>query len=466
MIASGACSEGRPRNMASRASCVASSAAAGAIRAHNRRTYGASSSRSWSSASASPCCAAATFAGSTAARFRGNFLGPPPTFLSGRHKEEACPMEPDLTAVGAGATGRSSASAAHERGRRVVEPEAHSQPGGRARSLSGPFRANAGPHAIYVDGPWWAWLESRGLTPPIVEAPRHANLVRAGGQLGPWPAELSAAIAALPAEAAADEPFRLWLLRHLGTSSAEAIVGLSFIAPFAHDPGRLSAAFAREGLRRALSGGARYVVGGWSTLAGLLADRAVSIGVQIRTGTRAAALPTGQTILATSLATARQLTGDRSLTWPSARVATFDLGLRADTGPGWFRVMDTDDRIYAARYSVADHTLAPPGHELIQIAAACSPRERKADAERRVHRLLDQSWPGWRAAVRWQRSCLRTNCTGAIDLPGTTWRDRPAIGRSNTLAVATDQSAAPGLLAEAGITAAQLAVQQLSAGPQ
>jgi hypothetical protein len=56
---------------------------------------------------------------------------------------------------------------------------------------------------------------------------------------------------------------------------------------------------------------------------------------------------------------------------------------------------------------------------------------------------------------------LRTQCTGPIDLPGTTWRDRPAISRGNTLAVATDQSAAPGLLAEVAITAAQLAVQQL-----
>ena len=377
-------------------------------------------------------------------------------------------MEPDLTVVGAGVTGLTAAIEAAERGLRVVVAEAHSRPGGRARSLPGPFRANIGPHAIYVDGPWWAWLERRRLTPPIVEAPRHASLVRAGGQLGPWPAELSAAIAALPTEAAPDDPFRLWLLRYLSKSSAEAIVGLMFIATFDHDPGRLSAAFARECLRRALSGGARYVAGGWSTLVGLLADRAVSLGVQMRTRARAAAPPTGRTILATSLATARQLTGDRSLTWPSARVATFDLGLRADAGtvPGWFRVMDLDDRIYAARYSAADHTLAPPGHELIQIAAACSPRERKADAERRVHRLLDQSWPGWRAAVRWQRSCLRTNCTGAIDLPGTTWRDRPAISRSSTLAVATDQSAAPGLLAEAGIAAAQLAVQRLSAGPQ
>src|SRR5262249_56708094 len=171
--------------------------------------------------------------------------------------------------------------------------------------------------------------------------------------------------------------------------------------------------------------------------------------------------PAGPTILAPSLATARQLTGDRSLTWPSARMATVDLGLRADGGPGWFRVIDLDDRIYAARYSLADPTLAPPRHELIQIAAACAPRERKADAERRVQRLLDQSWPGWRAAVRWHRSAMRTHCTGAIDLPGTTWRDRPAVSRGPTLMVATDQSAAPALLAEAGIASAQPADPQL-----
>jgi phytoene dehydrogenase-like protein len=371
-------------------------------------------------------------------------------------------VEPDLTIVGGGLTGLTAAIEAAERGWRVTVAEAHSRPGGRARSLPGPFRANDGPHAIYVDGPWWTWLERRSLTPSIVKAPSNASLVRAGGRLGPWPAELSKAIAALPAEAPVQESFRAWLLRHVEAKTAEAIIGAVFIPTFDHDPGRLSAAFARQCLRRALAGGARYVTGGWFTLVGLLAERAASLGAQIRTQTRVAALPAGPTILATSLATARQLTGDSSLTWPSARVATIDLGLRADASPGWFRVMDLDDRIYAARYSLADPSLAPPGHELIQISAACAPDERKADAEGRVQRLLDQSWPGWRAAVQWHRSTVRAHCTGAIDLPGTTWRDRPAVSRGTTLTVATDQSAAPGLLTETGIAAAQLAICHLT----
>jgi phytoene dehydrogenase-like protein len=370
-------------------------------------------------------------------------------------------MRPEVTIVGAGITGLTAAVEAAERGWRVIVAEAHSRPGGRARSRAPPFRANAGPHAIYVDGPWWAWLERRGLTPPIVAAPRYASLVRAGGRLGPWPAELSQAIAALPAEAPAGESFRGWLLRHVDATMAEAIIGVVFIFTFDHDPGRLSAGFAHQRLRRAMAGGARYVAGGWSTLVGLLAERAAGLGAQIRTQTRVPALPPGPTILATSLATARQLTGDRSLTWPSARTATFDLGLRAGAGPGWFRVTDLDDRIYAARYSLADPSLAPRGRELLQIAAACAPAERKTDAEHRVQRLLDQSWPGWRGAVQWYRSALRTDCTGAVDPPGTTWHDRPAVSRGNSLTVATDQSAAPGLLAEVGFAAAQLAVEQL-----
>jgi len=367
----------------------------------------------------------------------------------------------DLTIVGAGVTGLTAAIEAAERGWRVTVAEAHARPGGRARSLEAPFRANAGPHAIYVDGPWWAWLESRGLTPPVVAAPRYPRLVRANGRLGQWPSGLSEAIAALPAEAPAGESFRAWLLRHVDAKTAEGIIGVAFIFTFDHDPGRLSAAFARQQLRRALGGGARYVAGGWSTLVGLLADRAASLGTQVRTGARVTALPAGPAIIATSLAAARQLTGDRSLAWPGTRTVTVDLGLLAGSGPGWFRLLDTDDRIYAARYSLADPSLAPAGHELIQVAAACAPGERKADAERRVQRLLDQAWPGWRGAVRWHRSAIRTHCTGAIDLPGTTWHDRPAVSRGAALAVATDQSAAPGLLAEVGVAAAQLAVQQL-----
>ena len=53
--------------------------------------------------------------------------------------------------------------------------------------------------------------------------------------------------------------------------------------------------------------------------------------------------------------------------------------------------------------------------------------------------------------------------SGAIDLPGTGWRDRQAILRRRTLCVATDQSAAPGIFAEVGAAAAVEAIGLLDA---
>ncbi|MDR0342445.1 MAG: FAD-dependent oxidoreductase, partial [Nocardiopsaceae bacterium] len=135
-------------------------------------------------------------------------------------------MKPGLTVIGAGLTGLTAAIEAAERGWSVTVAESHSQAGGRARSLAAPFKANTGPHAIYLDGPWWTWLERHGLTPPLVAAPQDANLVRTGGRLGRWPEGLSEAIAGLPPRAPAGESFRAWLLRHTGAEPAEAIIGL------------------------------------------------------------------------------------------------------------------------------------------------------------------------------------------------------------------------------------------------
>ncbi len=70
------------------------------------------------------------------------------------------------------------------------------------------------------------------------------------------------------------------------------------------------------------------------------------------------------------------------------------------------------------------------------------------------------------AIVAWRRTTLASSASStAIDhrsRRGTAWRDRPAISCCDGLAAATDQSAAPGLLAEVAIAAARLAVEQLN----
>jgi phytoene dehydrogenase-like protein len=346
----------------------------------------------------------------------------------------------------------------------VTVHEARSTSGGRAATLEGPYRANRGPHALYTDGPLWSWLQRRGLTPAVV-APAGESLFAIGGRLQARPRALGAAIAALPATAPSDEGFRSWLGRHVDDPQlVEAVVGLSFIVTFDHDPGRLSAAFVIERLRR---GGqhVRYARGGWAGMIDQLGGRAVELGVDLRRGARVHVVPDGPTVVATTLAAARRLTGDPRLEWPGTRVALVDIGLRPTAPVGWFRVFDLDRRIYAARYSAVDPSLAPAGHHLIQVAAALGPGEGFPAASARVHALLDAAAPGWGDHVDWKRAYELSGETGAVDLPGTSWHDRPAVLRSRHLAVASDHSAAPGLLSEVAHNAARSAIAAFTDAP-
>jgi hypothetical protein len=70
------------------------------------------------------------------------------------------------TAVGGGIPGLMASNAATEPAGRAQPFEAHHRHGGRARSSSGPFVTDLGPHALYGDGALWASpAERQPLTP-------------------------------------------------------------------------------------------------------------------------------------------------------------------------------------------------------------------------------------------------------------------------------------------------------------
>lgn len=367
-----------------------------------------------------------------------------------------------LNIVGAGIGGLTAAIGAAERGWSVSVLETASRAGGRARTARGDYRANIGPHAIYTDGCFWEWLKERDLAPEIVSPEPDSSLIRWVDRLDGWPPELSRGIRCLPEAAPHDVTFRRWLNDHLDEAVAEALIGLLFVTVYDADPGRLSAEFMRERLRRALAGTVGYVTGGWSQLVAKLTERATQMGVRIRYGEHVRAIPESPVIIATTLNAARRLCADPSLAWSSGVVALFDVGLAADPAVGWFRLFDLDARIYAARYSALDDGLAPLGHDLIQVAAAIQPNEFPARAQRRACQLLDEAWPGWSKRVKWYRQSVMHHLTGAIDVPGRTWRDRPRVERGIGRYVVSDQSAAPGQLVEVSVAAAMQAVDMLS----
>ncbi|UIR19647.1 NAD(P)-binding protein [Streptomyces spinosirectus] len=369
-----------------------------------------------------------------------------------------------ITVIGGGFAGLTAAVAAAEAGAKVTLYEAHHTLGGRARTAEGPYRTNDGPHALYSGGPHWTWLKQRGLLGPLAPIPaleaarmrlRHHGVLRRTP-----PFAMLKLLRQGIQQAPVDSDFMSWATRIAGEEAARAAAHYSAVALFHHDPGALSAAFVQERLRRAtkLPPEAHYPRGGWASVIDRMAARAWNLGVRMETLSRVDTLPTGgPVVVATSLDAARRLLGDDSLTWTSGRTTLIDLALTTRRGDA-FAVSDLDSPGWLERFTAQDRTLAPAGEQLIQGQIPIAPYEKKADGVARAEELLDLAFEGWRERVTWRSESVANGRTGAVDLPGTSWRDRPAVDRGDGVYLAGDQVAAPGVLSEVSFTSALTAV--------
>lgn len=383
-------------------------------------------------------------------------------------------MEQQITVIGGGLAGLTAALTAAEGGARVRLLEAHDTLGGRARSSDGPYKANLGPHVLYKDGPLWGWLREKDLLPPAANTPLGGIRVRFEGAIRRTPplAAIPAVLRLRAREAPVERAFRDWVRDHADEPAAEMLSAAAGVYTFHHDPGELSAAFVWPRTVRALLNPppvARYVIGGWTSLVNSLERRARALGVTIETGHRVHALPDPPVIVATELADARRLLDDDRLAWKSGHTLCLDLGLRTRRGDP-FVVCDLDEAGWVERFTAPDPSLAPDGEELVQAQMPVRPGESPDAASTRVEALLDLSLPERRERETWRRRQVMDGRTGALDLPGQTWRDRPSIDRGDGVFLAGDMVAAPGLLSEvawaSGVEAARgaLAVAGRRAG--
>ncbi len=372
-----------------------------------------------------------------------------------------------ITIVGGGLAGLTAAISCAEGGASVSLLEARSALGGRARSSDGPYKANVGPHAFYKDGPLWRWMSERKLLP------RHAGPPLAGVRLR-WQGEVrrTPPLGVIPSvlrlrgrEAPVELDFRTWAAEHTDERTAAMLSAGAGVYTFHHDPGELSAAFIWTRTVRTLltpPPAARYPVGGWNAVVSSLEARARELGVAIETGRGVEELPESPTIVATELSEARELLGDDSLHWTSGHTVCLDLGLRHRRGDP-FVVSDMDEAGWIERFTAQDSSLAPAGEELIQAHMPVRPGEDSELAAARLERLLDASLPDWRARETWRRRQVMNARSGALDMPGTSWRERPAVDRGDGVFLAGDMVAAPGLLSEvswaSAIEAGRLALE-------
>ena len=366
----------------------------------------------------------------------------------------------EINIVGGGIAGLVAANVCAEAGVQVTLREAHHTLGGRARTTAAPYIAHEGTHVFYSDGPPWRWLTERGLVGPSARVSwreiKGVRLRRDGALRMTPPAGLVRMVTDRRRTAPIDRDFSSWAGEHYGPAASRAAANLLGVVTYDADPGRLSAAFVWERLLRVMAPrppAVRYVIGGWSSVIARLATRAREMGVVIETGARVDQLPDPPVIVATELTAAQRLLADATLLWDSGRSVLLDLGVTARGGDA-FAVVDLDEAGFLERYSSPDPTLAPAGHSLVQAQMPLRSGESKADGLRRLERLVELGIPGWRRRTTWRRDAVATGRTGALDLPGRTWRDRPAISRGDGVFLAGDMVAAPGLLGEVSINSA------------
>lgn len=364
----------------------------------------------------------------------------------------------EITVIGGGLAGLAAAITCAEGGSEVKLFEAHQQLGGRARSTVGPYKANLGPHAIYTGGVLWDWLTQRNLMPPVARPPLTGVRFRYSGAVHRTPplSLIPPGLRLRGRVAPVDQDFRSWVADHADERTADFLSALAGVYTFYHDPGELSAAFVWVRTQRLLLSPrppARFIIGGWTNLVDALASRARELGVQIITAERVDALPNPPVIVALELRDAQTLLQDDTLQWPSGRTVCLDLGLRDRGGDPWI-VSDLESAGWIERYTAQDPSLAPPGEALVQGQMPIRPGESPDGAAARLDELLDASFENWRERITWRRRQVMDGRSGAVDLPGTTWRDRPAVDRGDGIFLCGDQVAADGCLSEVSFASA------------
>ncbi|MCF3125737.1 NAD(P)-binding protein [Streptomyces arenae] len=369
--------------------------------------------------------------------------------------------------MGGGFAGLTAAITAAESGARVTLHESHHTLGGRARTAEGPYKTNEGPHALYNGGPHWTWLKQRDLIGPLAPLPplegARLRLRHQGALRRTPPFAMLKLLRRRPEQAPVEQDFMTWATAQVGEEGARAAAHYVAVATFHHDPGSLSARFVHERLRRAtkLPPEAHYPRGGWGSVIDRMAARAWNLGVRTETLARVDSIGglsrKGPVVVATSLASARRLLDDASLRGESGRTTLVDVAFRSRRGDV-FAISDLDRTGWVERFTAQDRTLAPAGEQLVQAQIPLSPEEGRADGVARAEDLFDLGFPGWRERLTWRRAAVANGRTGAVDLPGTTWRDRPAIDRGDGVYLAGDQVAAPGLLTEVSFNSALEAV--------
>jgi phytoene dehydrogenase-like protein len=377
--------------------------------------------------------------------------------------------------VGGGLAGLTAANALAGRGDRVTIVEQSAHPGGRAITHEERgYKFNLGPHALYCGGrameTFRAWkIPVRGKIPElsagaflIREGRKYDFFTSTGGLLRTplfgWPAKIEAArllAGVVRGSAKAGDSMAQWIARHAHSEQvrdyARAMVRVStYSADLAH----LSARAALDQIRLARLRSVLYLDNGWQTLVDSLAERARSLGVEIRCGQPVESLrplDASGVILAVPPRAVEQITGTRLPALRPVRAASLDLGLRTlPEGAARF-ALGIDQPLYFSQHSAAAR-LAPAGAALVHVGKYLTGEEDAAGTRAELEAFADLAMPGWQRSADVVRFLPNLTVTHTIAAP----EGRPDVDVTgiDRVAVAGDWIGPEGMLSDAAVSSA------------
>jgi phytoene dehydrogenase-like protein len=378
--------------------------------------------------------------------------------------------------IGGGLAGLTAANELAGQGNRITLLEQSSHLGGRAATHNeNGYLLNLGPHALYRGGRAaqtfreWRIPFSGGIPPTasrayfVRERQFYPMVTNLGGLLATRmfnfreKLEVSNLLRSFTA-AKANQRERMadWLDRHVSTARVrEFAATLIRIATFAIDLDLLDAQAALNQIASALKDNVLYLDGGWQTLVDGLAQRARSLGVNIRCGEPVAnvdSIEAAGIVLAVNPAQVEKLTGVPLPAGLPLHMASLDLGLDGLPKDAANAAFALDRPLYLSAHS-ASAKLAPQGGRMVHVAkylggARQDPNSVRAELEEYATLVL----PGWRRHVAFARFLPALTVTPMM--PTTTSRpDEDFLGLQR-VTIAGDWVGPEGMLADAAVASA------------
>ena len=389
--------------------------------------------------------------------------------------------------IGGGIAGLTAANALASAGGDVTIFEQARELGGRARTKhDGDYFLNLGPHALYAGGvaarTFAEWdIQFSGGNPAEEAEGIRAVLVR-GNALFPAVKDLRSILASglfslleklelarlfvslRSVDVDSSENLKQWLDVRVRSERVREFIQMAVrTATYAIAFDYLSARTALRQLSLALNPGVIYLDGGWQTLVDGLTRRALSQGVQIRTGVRITSLSTLRAdgiILATDPETVEQLTGVTLAPRKAIYAACLDLCLSRLPEGAPTAAFALDRPLYYSVHSAVAR-LAPPGEAAVHVMKYLQDESSEPVSLREeLEQYVDLVIPGWRLNLR--RARFMPSLRVSASIPGSQGRADDLLPNTDGLAIAGDWVGSEGMLVDAAVSSALRAARLIS----